>query len=388
MLKLFAPFVLFASLLVSNGQACPFCPNVQSLSDEMASMEAAVIARLVKTYPVRGDDDLARAQFEITAVLKGEKSVKIGDKFDQIYFGEGKPGSFFLLMGTLEAPKIIWGNPLLVTARAKDYLARLGQLPKDGNDRLKFFWTYLEDEDNLLAHDAYDEFAKASYAQIREYKPHLNHNQLVKWISDPNLPASRRRLYLVMLGVCGSEQDLPMLVASMKSTDRKQKAGLDALVACYITLAGEPGLALVEELFLKNRKADYSDTYAVIMALRFHATEGGVLSKPRVTAALKHMLKRPELADLIIPDLAAAEDWSAADELFELFKSSDDKSTWVRVPVVNYLRKCPTERAKDLLKECERIDPAAVKKANTFFPAPEPSKTSATRFHPRRAVRG
>jgi hypothetical protein len=54
MLKLFAPFVLFASLLVSNGQACPFCPNVQSLSDEMASMEAAVIARAIRSSSLRG----------------------------------------------------------------------------------------------------------------------------------------------------------------------------------------------------------------------------------------------------------------------------------------------------------------------------------------------
>jgi hypothetical protein len=68
----------------------------------------------------------------------------------------------------------------------------------------------------------------------------------------------------------------------------------------------------------------------------------------------------------------------------ELFKTADEKSSWVRVPVVNYLRACPLPRAKELLKECEKIDPAAYKRATTWFPqtpaagaAPTPEKASS-----------
>jgi hypothetical protein len=99
--------------------------------------------------------------------------------------------------------------------------------------------------------------------------------------------------------------------------------------------------------------------------------------------SLHHMLERPELADLVIPDLARWEDWGAIDELMTLYKTADEKSSWVRVPVVNYLRACPLPRAKDLLKECEKIDPAAYKRATTWFPstpsatpAPTPEKAS------------
>jgi hypothetical protein len=351
--------------------ACPFCPPGQlSLTDEMASMDVVVIAKLIKIYPLGGGaDELAKAQFEVSEVVKGEKTAKAGEKFDSVFFGDGKPGNLYLIMG-IDPPKTMWSSPLLVTPRAKDYLVKLKQLPKDGNERLKFFQQYLEDDDQLLGHDAYDEFAKASYAQLKEFKPHLQHDQLVKWIGDTDIPASYRRLYLVMLGLCGSEKDLPMLEAGLKATDRKSKAGFDALIACYLTLKGEAGLQLIEELFLKNKKADYADTYSAIMALRFHATEGAVIPPKRVLSSMKHVLQRHEIADLVIPDLASGEDWSAVEELFELFKTADEKTTWVRVPVINYLRKCPLERAKDLLKECERLDPAAVKKANTFFPAP------------------
>ena len=80
------------------------------------------------------------------------------------------------------------------------------------------------------------------------------------------------------------------------------------------------------------------------------------------------MLARPQLADLVIPDLARWEDWSVMQELVQLFKDADDKSSWVRVPVVNFLRACPQPEAKEYIKELEKIDPAAVKRVNTFFP--------------------
>ena len=66
----------------------------------------------------------------------------------------------------------------------------------------------------------------------------MDRAQLLKWIQDSEVPASRRRLYLTMLGVCGSVKDLPMLEELLSSSDRKKKAGLDALIGCYLTLKG------------------------------------------------------------------------------------------------------------------------------------------------------
>ena len=52
----------------------------------------------------------------------------------------------------------------------------------------------------MLSRDAYDEFARAPYATVKELKPKLNHDQLVAWINDPQVPASRKRLYFTLLG--------------------------------------------------------------------------------------------------------------------------------------------------------------------------------------------
>jgi hypothetical protein len=377
--------VLVSGIVLSGwATACPFCSATsQTFSEELSTMDVAVIAKLVKVPPAstKAGDDIQKATFEVVSLIKGEGLIKPGEKLETLYFGDGTVGKSFLVMG-ISPPKIMWSTPLPLSERGITYLNEIMKLPKEGAERLVFFQNYLEDADEMLARDAYDEFARAPYPQVKAIKDKMNHEQVVAWIKNPDIPASRRRLYLVMLGVIGGEQDLPMIEEFMKSSDRKAKSGLDALIACYLTLRGEAGLPLVEELFLANEKADYADTYAAIMAIRFHGSEGGVIDSKRLVKSLHHMLARPELADLVIPDLAKWEDWEVMDKLFELYKTANEKNSWVRVPVVNYLRACPLPKAKELLKECEKIDPAAVKRANSFFPtspaAPTPAADKAS----------
>ena len=357
--------------------ACPFCAaQSQTFTEEFASMHVVALTRLVSGPPAAKKDakpgklsgeDVPKAVFEITKVLKGKSLVGDLKRISTLYFGKAKPGQSFLIMG-VDPPKIMWTTPLALTGRGEKYLARLGAVPTEGANRLRFFQSHLEDEDEMLARDAYDEFAKAPYDWVIALKAEMDHEQLIQWIKDENVPASRRRLYLTMLGVCGTSEDLPLLERFLKSKDRRKKAGLDAMIACYLTLRGAQGMPLIEELFLKNKKAEYADTYAAIMAIRFHGTQSKLIPRKRLLVGLRYMLDRPQLADLVIPDLAKWEDWSQMARLVSLFKDADEKSSWVRVPVINYLRACPLPKSKEHIKELEKVDPAAVKRARTFFP--------------------
>jgi len=380
----FLSFVLIAGSATGAAHACPFCTaQSQTFSEEMESMDAVVIARLVAPpAPIDAanpNDAVSKAKFEVVEALKGTGLSPVKSKLQALYYGDAQVGRMFLIMGVVEGAddvrsEVVWSSPIAVSPRSREYLSKLSKLPKSGADRLEFFQSHLEDKEEILARDAYDEFAKAPYEQVQELKAKMNHDQLVAWIKDADIPASRRRLYLTMLGVCGTDDDVPMLVSMLKSEDKKNKAGLDALIACYLTLKGPEGVPLVEDLFLKNKKAEYADTYAAIMALRFHGTESNVVPVKRIVEAMRCMLERPELADLVIPDLARWEDWESLDRLVELFRTADEKSSWVRTPVVNFVRACPLPEAKEKLKELEKIDPAAVKRANAFFPfgAPKP----------------
>lgn len=340
-------------------------------------MDAVVIAEAAEAIQ---PSDTGEVELIVKVVLKGEALVKVDQAVKSVYFGKAEKGSRFMLTG-VDPPELMWSSPLPVTKRSEDYLLKLTKLPEDGVEQLMFFQEYLEDEDDLLARDAYDEFAVAPYAQVQALGPKMHHDQLIQWIKDAEVASDRRRLYLTMLGVCGDDKDVPMLEAMLKSTQKSTRGGLDALIACYLTLHGAEGLPVVNKLFLDNPKSEYADTYAAIMALRFHGTETDVIPKDQLVTSLHHVLKRPQLADLVIPDLARWGDWSQIDSLVDLFKSAEAGNNWVRVPVINYLRACPLPAAEAALTELEKVDPAAVRRANTFFPVPagqSPKKDSET----------
>ncbi len=371
---------VFAAILTQTALACPFCSAVsQTFTEEIQSMDAVVIAKLVQPpTPIDKDDaqSVPKARFEILQVIRGADAVaKQTGTIETVYFGREKVGKRFLLMA-VDPPRLMWSTPLPLSDRAEKYVAKIVTLPEKGTQRLKFFLDHLEDKDEMLARDAYDEFAKTPYDDVKAIRSSMDHDQLVKWVSDPNIPASRRRLYFTMLGVCGGKEDVELLETMLQSSDRKTKAGLDSMIACYLTLRGEDGLPLIVDLFLKNKKAEYADTYAAIMALRFHGGQADVVPREKILKALHHMLERPQLADLVIPDLAGWEDWSQIERLVKLFKEADEKSSWVKVPVINYLRACPSPEAKKQLELLKKIDPAAVKRANTFFPLGTPKKTA------------
>lgn len=335
-------------------------------------MDMAVICQLLSSDPDPSGDsrvgDERRARFEVVRVLKGESLIRAGQRLETIYLGKGQPGDSFLIMG-IDPATPLWSTPLLLSDRAVKYLEKIVSLPKDGAGRYPFFLDYLEDADPLLARDAYDELAGASYATLRSLKSHLRREQLLDWVQDRDVSATRRRLYFVMLGICGNEQDLPLLERLMASADRQDRQGLDMIIFCYLALRGEAGLDKVQDAFLKDRECEYADTSACLAALRFHAQEGVDLSPPQVLPSLRLMLDRPDLADLVVPDLVRWQDWSVMDKLMQLFASADEKTSWVRVPVINYLRACPLPKAKEHLAECERIDPQSVRRAHAFFPS-------------------
>ncbi len=129
----------------------------------------------------------------------------------------------------------------------------------------------------------------------------MNRPQLIKWIEDDKMTADRKRLYYTMLGVCGEKSDVALLEKKLRSEKQESRAGLDALIACYLTLSGDNGLPLIEELFLKNTKSQYAKPIRPSWRCVSMEPKGGVLDKKKIVGSLHHILQRPELADLVIP---------------------------------------------------------------------------------------
>lgn len=400
--------------------ACPFCSAAsQTLSEEIARADVVVLAELAVPQSDNNrqagiaatnvsDPNTGMATFRILEVLRGAEKLDGAEQVRVVYFGDGRLAGQFMVTGigaarTVER-RIDWSTPLPLSPEAVEYVRQLGSLPEKGPDRYRFFLQYFENDDPLLAQDAYDEFSRAPYAEIIAIADIMDRKQLVQWINDPQVGPTRRRLYLTMLGVCGGPEEVEMLesllqydyqqikpgvvamvsVAGMtgsafglpivdqlvRAEQRRKKQCLDALVACYLKLKGPDGLPLVEERFLKNPAAEYTHVYSTIMALRFHGEETDVIPRERLLQSLRLVLDNREIADQIIPDLARWEDWAVLDRLVSMFKSSA-KDDWIRQPVVSYLIVAAEqpgevgEHARQVIAELDEIDPKTVERART-----------------------
>ena len=349
--------------------ACPFCSAVNlTFAEQIKSNDIVVIAKLVKlAEPVDDPEmEIPKSEFEVTDVIKGAEVVPTGAKFQSLLVGKYPVGDNFLVMG-VDPPSVSWSTPMKASDRVVTYLRTIQKLPESGPKRLEFFQHYFEDKESVLAFDAYDEFAAAPYEDVVALKDKMDREQLVAWIKNSDTSTNRRRLYFTMLGICGKSEDIEMLESYIKSGDRKKQAGLDALIACYLTLKGKDGLDLIVETFLKDKEIEYVDTLAAVSALRFHGTEVDFVPRKNIVGAIRTLLERPKIADMIIPDLARWEDWSVMEKLVQMFKDSNEDTSWLRVPIASYLRSCPRPEAKKYIEELKKIDPDSIKRADFFL---------------------
>lgn len=364
---------------VSPAAACPFCTaQALTLTEEIDTAAVAVVATLVKVpdnnqQPLDPNDSLHPCEFTIDQVIKGA-DVLGGDKVVKtLYLGQAAKGSKFLITAIpSEQSKIIWAAPIALPERGPEYLAKVLKLPKEGPERLIFFQEYIQDKDDLLARDAYDEIAKTAYTDIVKAKDKLRREDFIKWIQDPETTASKRRMFFSLLSVCGKPEDVPMIEKMIRSTDRRDRSGLDSMLNCYMALLGEKAMPLIEELFLKDPNVDYTDRYSAIMAIRFQGTEGKAVPRERLIEALRLNLDHPKVADLVVMDLARWKDWEVMDRLVEMFKKSTDETIFIREPVINYLRICPRPEAKKHVEALAKMDPVAYQRALAMMPLPLP----------------
>lgn len=346
---------------------CPFCTALKpTLAEEMDATDAVVFAKVIGPGQLSDDGFDRKLRMQVSRILKGKSFVVEADEFETIAPSTLEAGQECLVMGVL-TDRMMWSTPMKLTDRSREYILAVQTLPAEGAERVRFFLNYLEDSESFLAFDAYDEFARAPYDAVKDIKADMDRDKLIKWVQDSEVSINRKRLYFTLIGVCGLPEDLPLLERLITSPEKRDRAALDSLIACYLTLAGADGVKLIEDRFLRDPTAEYVDTYAAVAALRFHGTESDVIPVPRIVEAVRLLLDRPEVADLVIADLARWKDWTVTDRLVEMFKNANEKTQWVRVPIVHFLRVHPDPKAKAKIEELRAVDSQSVRRALAFF---------------------
>lgn len=325
-------------LAAQSAPACEFC-NAPFLTISEQLDQANAVVLVTWKGGKKGDErSLGSTRYEISKVVKGSSpALKQGGNIRLPRYRSGKKGDLFLLLGS-RGVNVNWGSPLEVSAGSFKYAENAPGPKEAGAKRLRYFVDYLEFPDPIIANDAYAEFAHASYKDITKIADAMPRDRLRKWLTSSDTPPTRLGLYGLLLGLCGKKEDAKLMHGKIVAKSDEFRLGIDGIMAGYLMLAGEEGLTVIENAKLKNKKAPFTETYAAIQAMRFIWNYGGgKVSKARLRQAMRTLLDRPELADLVITDLARWKDWSVQDRLMKLYGTEEYNAPSVKRAIVRFM---------------------------------------------------
>ncbi len=364
---------------------CPFCeaPSL-TLTEQLNQADVAVLVQYVESKAADREKGFAgETTYEIVDVVHDAgENYKHGGRIKLDRDRAARRGDLFVLLGT-RGNGVEWASPLEVSETSFQYMKQAPPKEANTSERLKYFVRFLEYPDPLIASDAYGEFANAPYKDITPIKDTFPREKLREWLTDPETPATRLGLYGLMLGLCGTAEDEELMRKKITEPTQDFRLGIDGIMAGYLLLTGEEGLKLIDDTKLRDADIPFSETYAGMQALRFlwtYAPER--VSKERLRGSMRILLDRPDLADLVITDLARWEDWSITDKLWELYHDDEYNIPSIKRAIVRFYlvaERAKTEdmenpqpletaeQAKEYLATLREDDPKTVQAAERFF---------------------
>ncbi len=317
---------------------CPFCaaPSL-TLSEQLTQADAAVLVKWVDGKAPTEKSPVGSTTYSIIELARGPKeSLKKDDKITVPRFRAGKKDDLFLLFGTKDK-EIDWSSPLEVTEVTYQYIKQAPSPESPTTKRLEYFLKFMEYPDQLVSNDAYGEFANAPYEDIVKIKDKMDHKKILSWVTNKETSPTRLGLYGLLLGLCGDEEDAAVMEKKIEEQTQDFRLGIDGLIFGYLLLTGEKGLDRIDRSKFQDKKAPFSETYAGMQALRQMWTYGnGRISKERMRKSMRELLDRPELADLVVADLARWEDWSVQDRLMKLYGEGEYSLPSIKRAIVRY----------------------------------------------------
>lgn len=299
------------------------------------------------------------ARFEVLEVAKsvGDR-FKVGETLELPQYLPGSEKSTYALMGP-DARLVDWQVPSEVSAAAWKYLSELPPPvtdPAKQTERLAFAIDYLEHPDQIVANDAFAEFAAAPYEVIVPLRDRLPREKLRKLVTDPKTPVTRIGLYGLLLGLCGTDEDAVAMEQKIVAANSEFRLGLDGVMAGYLLIRGEDGLKVLEDSKMKVTKqtnADgkeidipFSEIYATMQALRFLWTyEPDRIPKDRLKQSMRLLLENPQLSDLVIADLSRWKDWSIQDRLMTMYDDEKYNIPAVKRAIVRFMHYCSQDKS-------------------------------------------
>ncbi|MCA9059537.1 MAG: hypothetical protein KDA85_13615 [Planctomycetaceae bacterium] len=244
------------------------------------------------------------------------------------------------------ADRINWTSITPITSAALDYIQHAPPNPVSSQQRLPYYISFLQHPDELIASDAWAEFARADYQAIVANRALFPRQQLRSWIADPEMLPERLGTFGMLLGLCGDAADAEFLRQQAGGDlSEPDRFGTEGVWGGYLLITGQDGLNWLDEHLLQSVELTDGRALAILSAMEFmRRWEADAISTPRLCRSLRLLLNRPALRSTVITTLARWKDWELLPQLEQSFDDLvvQDKATCrVIVEFARTLQKSP-----------------------------------------------
>ena len=353
--------------LTQPASALACFPRQQPLATQVAESDAVVLVRRVaskKTASTETEPD-GTTTYEVIDVSQSSRNrMEKGRRIRLEWDVPGTENGLYVLMGTTTGPNadgklIEWGRPIEASNARFTYMTEAPAPDVNGARRLEYYAKFLTHTDQLIAGDADLEFIEAEEKDIAAIADLLPKKELRQWLSANHDHPVRLGLYGKLIGLCGDMSDAKNLETLITESSADEfRLGIDGAIYGYLLLTGVSGLDTIERTKLKptkveNKKGEmvevpFSEIYSTMVALRSIWTHGNNrISKERLRQSMRLVLDRPELADLVIADLAGWKDWSIQEDLMAMYDNEAYRVPSIKRAIIKYMYRCSIDFPKD-----------------------------------------
>src|SRR5262245_51896188 len=124
-------------------------------------------------------------------------------------------------------------------------------------ERLKYFFSYLQNPEVEIANDAMKEFGNATYPEFREMVDGLPADKVAEWLTDRNTPGHRIGLYASIVGHASKkkEEHGRLLRSLVKDPENRMITGVDGILAGQVLLQPKGGWHYLKGVLSNNPKS-------------------------------------------------------------------------------------------------------------------------------------
>jgi hypothetical protein len=225
---------------------------------------------------------------------------------------------------------------------------------------LLYYAKFLEHPDDVIAEDAFLEFARSTDQEVGQVAKQLDPAQLRRLLQRPRLDPDRLSLFAFLLGNCGELKDADFLRQRITEAKGDDARALDGLLGGFMAMRPREGWKLTRDI-LHDGGAGFLKKYAALRAVRFFMGWKPGETKASMLATYRLVVADGEMADLAIEDLRRWKIWDLTTLILAHYRKASHDAPIVKRGILRYALCCPLPEAQQFLDRARAQEPALVK---------------------------